>query len=106
MFLPLMSSAQGLRVSDFVWCEQPLLVLSYPLPRPLALHRLTACEAAVVLLAQAGISNKEIARVRAASVRTVANQLASAYRKLGGASRACLKARAELVPNGESQLQP
>lgn len=91
---PQVSPPEALRVTELDLSEGPLLVLSYPLHGSLALERLSECEAAAVLLARTGISNREIARIRATSVRTIANQLASAYRKLGGASRACLKARA------------
>ncbi len=48
---------------------------------------LTATELKVARAAMAGASNAEIARQRGCSARTVANQLASAYRKLGVTSR-------------------
>lgn len=54
---------------------------------------LTEAETAVVLLAMAGRRNNEIASERNVSVRTVANQLASAYRKLGVRSRFDLAAK-------------
>jgi DNA-binding CsgD family transcriptional regulator len=41
----------------------------------------------VAELALQGLSNDDIARARGTSTRTVANQLASAYRKLGIGSR-------------------
>jgi DNA-binding NarL/FixJ family response regulator len=82
----------GLRGCALHGGESRLIALSYPLPRPGSLDRLSDGEAAVVLLALWGHSNAEIARIRAASARTVANQLASAYRKLGGVSRARLAA--------------
>ena len=53
---------------------------------------LTPAERAVVALALEGCSNQEIARRRGASARTIANQLASAYRKLGVSGRAELAA--------------
>lgn len=49
--------------------------------------RLTEAETAVVLRAMAGRKNHEIADERNVSARTIANQLASAYRKLGVRSR-------------------
>src|SRR5260221_10104077 len=58
-----------------------------------ALRGLSKGERAVVGLAVFGLSNQEIARQRGSSPRTVANQLASAYRKLGVGSRAELLAR-------------
>lgn len=61
-------------------------------PRP-SLERLTAAERTVVELAVEGLGNEAIARVRGVSLRTVANQLAAAYRKLGVGSRVELAAR-------------
>jgi DNA-binding CsgD family transcriptional regulator len=48
---------------------------------------LTASERAVVVLALSGCSNAAIARRRGSTARTVANQLASVYRKLGISGR-------------------
>jgi DNA-binding CsgD family transcriptional regulator len=48
---------------------------------------LTAGERSVVLQVVEGASNREIERARGTSERTVANQLTSAYRKLGVFSR-------------------
>jgi DNA-binding CsgD family transcriptional regulator len=54
---------------------------------------LSAGESAVVALAARGRSNAEIARARNISPRTVANQLAASYRKLGVSGRRELRAR-------------
>jgi len=56
--------------------------------------RLSAAEREVARLAASGLSNAEIARARGASPRTIANQLASIYGKLGVDSRAQLALRA------------
>ena len=48
---------------------------------------LTESERAVAKLAREGLSNAEIGRLRGTSPRTVANQLARIYRKLGVGSR-------------------
>jgi DNA-binding CsgD family transcriptional regulator len=53
---------------------------------------LTPAEREVAAAAVAGQSNEMIAAARGAAVRTVANQLASIYRKLGINSRAELAA--------------
>jgi DNA-binding CsgD family transcriptional regulator len=53
--------------------------------------QLTEAEHAVAILAIDGRSSAEIASIRVTSVRTVANQLASIYRRLG------VKSRRELV---------
>ena len=49
---------------------------------------LTDAERAVAVLVLGGCSNTEIARRRGTSARTVANQLASIFRKVGVSSRA------------------
>lgn len=49
---------------------------------------LTKAEKAVAALVLEGRSNQEIARVRGTSVRTVANQVASIFRKLEVTARA------------------
>lgn len=53
----------------------------------------TAAEHVVLKLAAAGLSNTEIAARRGVSPRTVANQMASLFRKLGVHSRSELQAR-------------
>lgn len=57
------------------------------------LARLPAAEREVARLAVAGLSNADIAAARGVSERTVANQLASAYRRLEVGSRRDLAAR-------------
>ncbi len=56
--------------------------------------QLTAAERQVASDAAAGLSNAAIAKKRGRAVRTIANQLASVYRKLGIASRSELAALA------------
>ena len=58
-----------------------------------ALAALTRAEREVVLLVLAGASSNEVAARRRTSSRTVANQLASAFRKLGVNGRTELAAR-------------
>ena len=70
------------------------VVMSWP--RDVGMERLdelTSAERAVTKLVLSGKSNSEIARQRGTSPRTVANQLASLYRKLGVRSRRELSAR-------------
>ncbi len=54
---------------------------------------LTASERDVLELLHRGLSNREIARLRSRSVRTIANQVASLLRKTGSDSRRALVAR-------------
>ncbi len=49
--------------------------------------RLTAAERAIAALVAGGYSNQQIARLRGTAPRTIANQLAGLYRKLGVTSR-------------------
>jgi DNA-binding CsgD family transcriptional regulator len=65
-----------------------VVFLSAPLERTDVLTELTPAEHAVARLVASGSSNAEIGRARGASPRTIANQLASIYRKLGVGSRA------------------
>src|SRR5262245_50259691 len=73
------------------WVIGDLVVLCYTahgLPAWVFDRRLPAAEADVVRAAVAGSTNADIARRRGTSVRTVANQLASAFRRLGVSGRA------------------
>jgi DNA-binding CsgD family transcriptional regulator len=75
-----------------------LLLISVPVTPALESPEtaaLTKAERAVVDLALGGLSNAEIARRRRSSPRTVAGQLAAAYRKLGIGSRRELTAKLE-----------
>jgi DNA-binding CsgD family transcriptional regulator len=66
---------------------EELLVFRVPLKR-IALHEsLSDAEREVAALALAGLSNSEIGRRRGTSGRTVANQMATIFRKLGVGSR-------------------
>ncbi|HKY63372.1 MAG TPA: helix-turn-helix transcriptional regulator [bacterium] len=55
--------------------------------------RLTPAERRVALALLQGLSNREIGDLRGSSPRTVANQIASIYRKMGVRSRAELASR-------------
>jgi len=70
-------------------------VLVFPLGSPsvpLPSTNLTASEQSVMQLMLDGKSNQEIAKERRTAVRTVANQVASIFKKLGVGSRAELYA--------------
>lgn len=66
--------------------QSAVVIFSYRIDHRL-LVGLTEAEREVVLGAFQGLSNKEIADARQRSVRTVANQLTGAFRKLGVQSR-------------------
>lgn len=65
--------------------------LSFPLPAAELPASLTAAEADVARLAAQGKSNADIALARRSSPRTVANQLSSAFLKLGVEGRYALR---------------
>lgn len=84
---PAIRAPAGLRAQLFTAGGEELVLLEWPLapsPQPV---RLGAAEAEVLRLLSAGLSNAEIARARGRSTRTVANQVARVYRKLGVRSR-------------------
>jgi DNA-binding CsgD family transcriptional regulator len=69
--------------------DDTYVILSYPIAPPLELPAaLTQAERAVVKLLSEGHRSPAIALLRDVSLRTVANQLHSVYRKLGVGSRA------------------
>ena len=84
--LPRVAPPSGLRGARFEIDGEEYAVLAFPteLAQPPAL---TLAEQAVAQLALNGFANEEIAAMRGASTRTVANQLQSIYRKLGVGSR-------------------
>jgi DNA-binding CsgD family transcriptional regulator len=61
-------------------------VLSFALPERYE-PVLTRAERDVALLVLAGNSHEDIAKIRGRATRTIANQVASVFRKLGVASR-------------------
>lgn len=77
----------GLRAERLDLGSLELALLDWPAPPPDD-AALTPAERAVVALALGDLSNRAIAARRRTSPRTVANQLASAYAKLGVSSRA------------------
>jgi DNA-binding NarL/FixJ family response regulator len=81
---------EGLRVQEL---GDDLVVLSYAQSGPVAAESLTEAEREVVQGVLEGKSNRAIAAERGRSARTVVNQLASAFRKLGVGSRAELAHR-------------
>lgn len=59
-------------------------------------EELTSAEREVLVLVQRGMSNLQIAKLRARSVRTIANQVASLLRKTGAGSRRELAVRRDV----------
>ena len=77
----------GLRASRVNIDGEELAVFSFPLPAPTLPHSLSEAERDVAIALLEGLSNAQIAASRGTSARTVANQVASLFRKLGVRSR-------------------
>jgi DNA-binding NarL/FixJ family response regulator len=75
------------RLSTFRYGGEHFVVLSTPLLPP-AFEMLTRSEEQVLAHLSRGMSNAAIARERKTSIHTVANQVASLFRKTGARSRA------------------
>lgn len=73
----------GVRVERFEHRGEELVLLTYRLRRPACFAALTAGELAAIEGVLEERPHRDIARERGVSPRTIANQLASAYRKLG-----------------------
>ncbi len=79
---------RDLRASVMHVGDREVMILSYSTMAVFeALERLSRAEREVVEFLLSGASNAEIARQRGTSARTVANQAASIFRKLGVGSR-------------------
>lgn len=81
------SSPQSGRLSELTLDDEALLVVSALRPDLWLPVRLSLAETAVLRRLMAGDSHAEISGARATSPRTVANQLATAFRKLGVSGR-------------------
>jgi DNA-binding NarL/FixJ family response regulator len=79
-----------LRSAEVVVGAERLIVISYPTEEDDT--ALSPAEQSVVELVCRGLRNAEIARMRGTKPRTIANQLAAIYRKLGITSRVELAA--------------
>lgn len=92
---PGIAAPRALTAKELEVGGERFVLLEWPacLPEPAVPAALTPAEAAVAALAATGLSNAQIAAARGAAARTVANQLARAFRKLGARSRAELCVR-------------
>ncbi len=79
---------------------EEVAILSHPITQDDVTRQLTTAEREIVRALLSGKSNAEIARERGSAERTVANQVASAYRKLAVRSRAELAARCAFIGAG------
>jgi len=88
-----------LDVSRFDGHDGEMVVLSFPIEGGEG-DALTPAEHEVVAAIEAGMSNAQIARARGTSARTVANQIASIFKKLKVGSRAELVATRAVLREG------
>ncbi|MEM8608227.1 MAG: helix-turn-helix transcriptional regulator [Myxococcota bacterium] len=76
-------SDDGPRVSRIRVGEEDILVLSVPLPKLRYPDGTTVAEQEIIDLVLQGLTAKEIAEIRGASLRTVTTQLGTIFRKAG-----------------------
>lgn len=90
---PSICAPPGLRAVLIATGDEDLALLEWRVPAAREPAGFGPAEREVLRLAAAGLSNAEIACARRRSTRTVANQLARIYRRLGVRSRLELFAR-------------
>jgi DNA-binding CsgD family transcriptional regulator len=76
-------SLDEIRGGRFSFAGQRFAVLSFPIAGAISAPTLSPTEREVLRLVLEGMRNAQIAARRGTSVRTVANQVASLFRKLG-----------------------
>ncbi len=82
-----LSPPPGLHSREIEFGGRKWLILSFPHAEPELPETLTSAERAIALDVLRGLSNESIARQRRTSIRTVANQVASVFRKSHVGSR-------------------
>jgi DNA-binding CsgD family transcriptional regulator len=82
------------KLAALISSDGDIAILSFELPLRGQQASLTLAESEIVPLLLAGRTNAEISAMRGTTPRTIANQVASVYRKLGVASRLELVASA------------
>jgi DNA-binding NarL/FixJ family response regulator len=98
-------AVQELRASYVELASGAYVLLHFPLDRKAAtLEKLTPAEEQVAWALLAGFSNAEIALLRGSSSRTVANQVASLFRKLKVRSRS--EMAAQWTESGRQHVEP
>jgi DNA-binding NarL/FixJ family response regulator len=84
---PVLGAPPGLVVDTFELGEHSYALLEWPAADRRVPEKLTPCEREILALVLAGLDNAEIARRRRRSVRTVAHQVESIFRRLRVGSR-------------------
>jgi len=101
---PTVAAPPDLRSSAMRLGAEEYVVLSYPLPELSLPEALSGAEREVALLLLAGDGYAQIAARRRTALRTVANQVASIFRKVGVRSRLELAVRLAR-PGGEPPIE-
>ena len=99
------SAAAQLAALPIEAAGQAYVLLCWSMSPPANWEQLTGAELAVATALVEGGSNQQIAIARGSSVRTVANQVASIFRKLGVRSRGELAAEGARARVSGSALQ-
>lgn len=87
------ATSADVRIAPFTFHGEALAAISIPaLPTSILDKGLSRTEQEILVAILQGASNAEIAAKRCTSLRTIANQLASIYRKLAVSSRSELAA--------------
>lgn len=81
------SGPPSVRITRVRLGDTELAIVSAPLPGAAGLSQLTPAERDVFQRLLSGESREQIAMARCTSLRTIANQVASVFRKLGVCSR-------------------
>lgn len=92
-----LSPVDGVRSTELLLGGERYVVLSVPTAGHAIPESLTTAEREVCELVLSGLTNAQIAEARRCSARTVANQCAAIFRKVGVTSRAELRARLSSV---------
>jgi DNA-binding CsgD family transcriptional regulator len=82
-----LDAPRGLEATIFEVHGEELVMFSFPKPPFIAPAQLTPAESDVVQLILSDLSNAQIAARRGTALRTVANQVAQIFTKLGVSSR-------------------
>lgn len=89
-------------LSDFNWRGERLLSVSAPKPEALLQRLLSPAEYEAICMLVDGETHSTIAAQRRTSPRTIANQLASAFQRLGVSGRAALVQRIVALPASDA----
>jgi DNA-binding NarL/FixJ family response regulator len=102
-----LSAPPGIQAVHAAYRGKPAVVVSFPVPTADWSRSLTSAEKDVANDLLAGLPNHAIGRKRGSSVRTVVNQVASIFKKVGAHSRLelCLVVYTNRSPPGSNDAK-